>query len=648
MPYLPSRRPFSGPRSHVRPRGRTPGFLVSLLAAALLLPGLVHAQNRCATPGADGNLSLAGVVNTYYTPSAGSYGPASTSIPLSSPRGAAAPIAAGDLVLVIQMQCANINSSDSLLYGNGAAGEPASGFTDPASGCIAGRHEFVRAGPGSSASLLNLSATPLTLSYQQAAATPTQGRRTFQVVRVPQALNAILTGNVTALEWDGFSGGIVAIDAAFGFDFNGFAVRADGAGFRGGAGDVRATNDAVQRFRWDDPTRHGSKGEGIAGTPRLLSTKRTATDGATAAIIDLGAGWGGYPTGTATSGNNARGAPGNAGGGGAFWNGSSDNGGGGGGGNAGAGGRGAAGWRSAGYAGILPDYSNMTDKKWGFGGASVPASISRLVLGGGGGAGDNNNNSTAVQSSAAAGGGIVMIRAGTLSGTGVVSARGGRATDNPLNDGAGGGGAGGSIAVIASTWSATLDVRADGGRGGDAWATGASAHGSGGGGGGGFVVTSAAPASVNVAGGPPGVTTTADSPPGGPTHGARPGAAGMAVVIAPGTDGPGGNAGRACRADLAIDKSNPTSPFISGQTTTYTIVVTNNGPQAAGGAVVTDTPSAGLVLNSVSCSASGGAVCPAGPITVGDLTGPGVVIPTFPVGSSVTFTVQATVTASGT
>ena len=651
MPYLPSRRLshrlFDRLTTLVRPSGRTVRVLIALSLAAALLPGIALAQNRCATPGGDGNLSLSGVVNTYYTPAAGSYGPAAASIPLSSPRGAAAPIAPGDLVLVIQMQCANINSSDSLLYGDGTAGEPASGYTDPASGCIAGRHEFVRAGPGSSGSLLDLSATPLTLSYLQAAATPSQGRRTFQVVRVPQALNATLTGNVTALDWDGFSGGVVAIDAAFAFDFNGFTVRADGAGFRGGAGDVRSANDAVQRFRWDDLTRHASKGEGIAGTPRLISTKRTATDGASATIVDLGAAWGGYPTGTASTGNSARGAPGNAGGGGTFWNGSSDNGGGGGGGNAGAGGRGAAGWRSAGYAGIQPDYSNMTDKKWGFGGAGVPASIGRLVLGGGGGAGDNNNNSAAVQSSGAAGGGIVMIRAGTLTGTGAVSARGGRATDNPLNDGAGGGGAGGSIAVIATTWSATVDVRADGGRGGDAWATGGSAHGSGGGGGGGFVVTSQAPASVNVAGGPPGLTTTADSPPGGATHGARPGAAGLATVIAPGTDGPGGNAGRACRADLAIDKSNPTSPFISGQTTSYTLVVTNNGPQAAGGAVVTDTPSAGLVLTSVNCSASGGAVCPAGPINVADLTGPGVVIPTFPVGSSVTFTVQATVTASG-
>ncbi|NKI35098.1 DUF11 domain-containing protein [Wenzhouxiangella sp. XN79A] len=602
----------------------------------------------CALPGSDGNATgLSGVLNTFWRPSDGIYNGASGGIALNDRRGQPLPLIEGDLVLVMQMQCADLDFSDTLSYGNGTAGEPASGFFDTPANCRAGGYEFVTAGPASDNTFLDLSTTPLVASYEQAAATATNGRRTFQVIRVPQYLNAQLGGPVTTVDWDGDTGGLVVLDVALELDLNGQAIDVDGAGFRGGGGLTASAADPIERFRWDDPSRHGAKGEGIAGTPRFLSTKRTPDDGATAAVIDLGTGWGGYPTGTASSGDFARGAPANAGGGGTFWSGSSDNGGGGGGGNAGAGGQGAAGWRSAGYGGILADYSNLPEKKWGFGGSIVPWSIQRVFLGGGGGAGDNNSNSLAVQSSGAAGGGIVMLRAETLLGTGSISARGGRATDNPSNDGAGGGGAGGSVVVVATNWSATLDVVATGGRGGDAWATGTAAHGSGGGGGGGLVLTTAAPNLVDISGGSPGVTTTTDSPPGGPSHGAQSGQDGIAAVVSAGSDGPGAFVGRTCRADLAIIKTNPESPLLSGQATTYTLTVTNNGPLPANGARVTDTPSAGLSLTTVSCSASGGAVCPVGPLDVVDLLGGGIEIPDFPPGSTITLTVDAVVTATG-
>ena len=620
-------------------------FYLALLS--LSLP--VSAQNSCATPGGDGNNpTVSGIINTYYTPADGSFDSNTTSIALSDPRGALEVLSPGDLVLVIQMQCADIDLSDSLAYGDGSAGEPASGFSDPIGACLAGRYQFVRAGAATTNSSLDLSETPLIEIYQQLPATNTQGRRTFQVVRVPQYLNAAMSGNVLSSVWNGFSGGLVVIDAALGFDFNGFTIDADGAGFRGGGGLVASANDPVERFRWDDSTRHGSKGEGIAGTPRWVSEKRSFGDGAIAAVTDLGAGWGGYPTGTGSTGDFARGAPGNAGGGGTFWDGDSDNGGGGGGGNAGAGGRGAAGWRDIGYAGILPDYSNIPEKKWGFGGAPVPGAVGRLVMGGGGGAGDNNNNSLGPQSSGAAGGGIVMVRAETLSGNGQILARGGRATDNPDNDAAGGGGAGGSVLVVATIWSAALAVDASGGRGGDAWVDGASAHGAGGGGSGGLILTTAAPVSAIANGGETGLTTTSDSPPGGAAHGAEIGQGGNSIVFLPEDDDPGTNVGRTCRADLAVLKTNPASPLISGQMTSYSIVVTNNGPLSANNAVLSDVPSAGLTLDSISCSsASGGAVCPAGPLTIADLLGPGILLPVLPNGGSLTFVVQATVTASG-
>jgi uncharacterized repeat protein (TIGR01451 family) len=608
----------------------------------------------CALPGSTGDATISGTVNTYWTPGNGNFS-GSGSISLSNQRGAAATLAEGDLVLVIQMQCANIDTTDSLAYGDGATGEPASGYSDPAGSCLAGRYQFVRAGAGTTSAVLNLTGSPLTATYVQANATATAGRRTFQVIRVPQYANATLGGAVTASEWDGNSGGVVAIDAAFTLNLNGQTVNADGLGFRGGAGRNRAVADPNERFRWDDDTRHGIKGEGIAGTPRFVSLKRDPNSGATAGNTDLGIGWGGYPTGTASTGDFARGAPGNAGGGGAYWNGASDNGGGGGGGNGRAGGRGGAGWRSGGYAGILADYSNLSEKKWGFGGAAfATASIARLVMGGGGGAGDNNDNSLPEQTSGAAGGGIIMLRAVTLTGSGTVTARGGRAADNPSNDAGGGGGAGGSVVIVATTWSATPNIDVSGGRGGDAWITGNAAHGGGGGGGGGVVITTAAVVPV-LNGGAPGQTTTTDSPPGGVTHGAENGGSGVSQVIAPGADTPGSDVGRTCKSDLRITKTN--TPGVNGEvdqaadtvnsgaSVPYIITVTNNGPKPANNTIVTDPLPTNLNCPTATCTASGGASCPAvtGAALVTALQGSGAIVPTLPSSGAITITLNCTV-----
>lgn len=529
-------------------------YLISSLLVLSMTTGSLNAQ-VCAIPTKDGtNSTVNGTVNTYWNPSNGTYNSASSNITLQNRRGASTNIAEGDLVLVIQMQCANINYADSAAYGDGVAGDTefsslvASGYSDPVSSCLAGRYEYVRAGSGSSSTSLNLSDNPLTHTYVQANATATTGRRTVQIVRVPQYNNATLSGRVTASRWNGLSGGIVALDVARTLNFSGQEIDVDGLGYRGGGGRIRSSNDANIRYRWDVDDRHASKGEGIAGTPRFVSNKRDPDTGARASITDLGASWGGYPNGTNSRGDFARGAPATAGGGGTFWNGASDNGGGGGGANGGKGGRGAAGWRSAGYGSILANYSNLAEKKWGFGGSVFSsASISRLVLGGGGGAGDNNNNSNSPEeSSGAAGAGIVMIRARSIIGTGTISARGARAADNPLNDGAGGGGAGGSVVLVASDLSsATITINANGGKGADAWVSGTTAHGNGGGGGGGFVVRTGA-ATVNVNGGANGLTTTTDSPPDGANHGAKPGTIGSNTLISVPTDIPGINTGFRC------------------------------------------------------------------------------------------------------
>ena len=635
-------------------RRRLARALLACASTGVALP--LHAAQVCALPGSAGNVAISGTVNTYYAAQAGSYGPGSSSIPIDvgSQQGAAAVIQPGDLVLVIQMQCANINYSNSTSYGDGAAGEPANGYTDP-SDCLAGRHEFIRAGAATTANAIDLTGSSLTFRYVQAAATPTTGRRSMQVVRVPQYLTATVSGTVSAAPWNGRSGGIVVLDVANTLTLSA-GINADGMGFRGGGGRARGQNDAQERFISSTDLVHGTKGEGIVGTPRYVSEKRDVGTGLTTTITDLGAGWGGYPDGTASNGDYARGAPGTAGGGGAFWNTASDNGGGGGGGNGGAGGRGAAGWRSAGYAGINSTYSNLREKKWGFGGSAFLApSIGRLVLGGGGGAGDNNANSAAGASAGAAGGGIVMVRAGTLVGSGAITARGARAPDNASNDGSGGGGAGGSVVLIATTWSGSPSVDVSGGRGGDAWINGSSAHGNGGGGGGGVVIRNGA-ASSALAGGAQGLTNTVQGQPAGAAHGAAAGSSGIDQLISAGNDTVGTHVGRTCKADLRITKTNTpgvngeldqgSDTVIRGATTTYTITVHNNGPMTAVNATITDSASGLQNCAYVSGSlATTGAVTTPAPssLTYANLSGAGVQIPSMAANSQMSFQVRCDV-----
>jgi uncharacterized repeat protein (TIGR01451 family) len=97
-------------------------------------------------------------------------------------------------------------------------------------------------------------------------------------------------------------------------------------------------------------------------------------------------------------------------------------------------------------------------------------------------------------------------------------------------------------------------------------------------------------------------------------------------------------------ADLSLTKTDGVSAVDAGGTTTYTVEVTNAGPSAADGAVVTDAAAAGLTKTGVSCAASGGAACPASP-TVAQIES-GLAIPTLPSGGRLTFTITATVTAT--
>lgn len=104
-------------------------------------------------------------------------------------------------------------------------------------------------------------------------------------------------------------------------------------------------------------------------------------------------------------------------------------------------------------------------------------------------------------------------------------------------------------------------------------------------------------------------------------------------------------------ANLRISKANPAGPVTSGDTTTYTIVATNDGPSAANNAIISDDwttlPGLDCTAGPATCMASGttGTQCSSS-VTPAGLQA-GLAIPVFPSGGIVTFTLQCVVTATG-
>jgi uncharacterized repeat protein (TIGR01451 family) len=95
-------------------------------------------------------------------------------------------------------------------------------------------------------------------------------------------------------------------------------------------------------------------------------------------------------------------------------------------------------------------------------------------------------------------------------------------------------------------------------------------------------------------------------------------------------------------SDLSITKTNNRTQVIAGAATTYTITVSNAGPDDAMGAAVTDTPPATLTGVTWTCAPSAGATCSAsGSDEIDDLVD-------LPVGESVVYTLTGTVDAGAT
>lgn len=255
-----------------------------------------------------------------------------------------------------------------------------------------------------------------------------------QVCTVTEYRNLTIAkgANLVAENWNGATGGIVALMVSETLDLEG-EINATGAGFRGGS--LREDNriENVDDLDTDVAGAGGGKGEGLDSRSWLLSGR----------------------------GNYA-----NAGGGGNAHN---------------AGGGGGASGGAGGLGGTQERRSGVRPTTQGLGGAALHQNFtSRLSFGGGGGAGQQNQSQAGA---GGAGGGIILIFAKEISGSGEILANGldGQIGDD---DGAGGGGGGGQIILESAKQSFTGTISAIGGDGGNVIRS----TGPGGGGGGGRIL----------------------------------------------------------------------------------------------------------------------------------------------------------------
>ena len=553
----------------------------------------------CSIPGNAGPATVSAYPNGLYPGTIGtSLGAGATSIPVGALRtGPAAQT--GVLLLIIQMQGATINSTNSAQYGDGAGSAtvapanppgalPAAAFRTDVFGTAnyaggstsntAGTYEYVvAAGPAAGGSIPLSSA--LVNTYSNLAATGTQGQTRYQVVVIPQYSSATYSGTHTIPPWDGSSGGIAAIDVAGALAFSALTIDGTARGFRGGGGVNQNQNalcsaqtaagvQACQDYRsLNANTLGGFKGEGIAGTPALVYSNVTSTNAGAANGAD------GYP-----NGDRSRGAPGNAGGGG-----NQHNAGGGGGGNGGAGGKGGRAWNGNG----APFAAYSGEEVGGFGGASGYNSATRLVMGGGGGAGDvGGNGSAPVQAGAGgAGGALVIIRAGSISGgAATINVDGGAGIGSSATDAGGAGGAGGTVMVTTGTGTAAgITVNARGGTGaGGIFGGSIETDGPGGGGGGGQFLSNGGGAATLTGGAAGTITNGANvTCSTGSSCGATAGLAGASLGISSPIASTGAYAGYECLPNISATKITSTPVFDLLGTATgvanYQIDLVNSG-----------------------------------------------------------------------
>ncbi|MEL6851900.1 MAG: PKD domain-containing protein [Bacteroidota bacterium] len=480
------------------------------IAMGLVLSSLFLINTQDGNPGKsiklegkDGELSLSAVdtvLNQYTALTVdASSGDVSLTVNDVNELDNGAALGVDDLILIMQMQGASISTDNDSSFG------AISAYNN------AGHYEFAYVS-GTSGNQITLSCG---LEFDYTATGHAQ------VIRVPQYTQLTIQagGSVVAEDWDGTTGGVVAVVAENVIQVDG-SISVVGKGFRGGSVDNN-TNWNRREYAYSSSSYGGEKGEGIAGY-------QTEYD-ALSARYGRGAAANGGGGGNAHNAGGGGGANGNNG---VSWNGQ---------GNMCQSCTGAAAWAlDSGYIKYGNTYTTSSgggrggysygssnqdaltlapeSSSWGgdrrrqiggFGGRPVANNPGeRLFMGGGGGAGDGNNNAA---TGGADGGGVVILISDEISGAGSINASGADAppTTSGHNDAPGGGGGGGVI-VLKANQASTLSLQANGGAGGNQLITNNESEGPGGGGGGGYIAIPVnASVSTSVDGGVGGTSTSA-------------------------------------------------------------------------------------------------------------------------------------------
>ncbi len=376
--------------------------------------------------------ALAGAVSGFLNSWAAVFNISGATLTVSTVTG----FAAGERVLIVQMQGAAIDTANSASHG------------DVTSYQSAGAYEY--------ATIASVGGSTLTLTAAPATSFNTGGA--VQVVKVATYTDVTVDGQVSTVAWNGSTGGVIAIDATGTLTLTS-NINASARGFRGGARSFTGTFDCAQSspsYTGAVTQRVGNKGEGIA-----------ANDSTNAAFRGKRANGGG--------GGNAMDA------------------GGGGGGNYGSGGNGGredsqCNNARGGLGGTSLSYTSLNRLFMG-GGSGSGGEAGETAIGGGspgGGmvfvrAGTLAGNGGSILASGSSGsgaagngagggaaGGAIAIRAGAVTGTITVTANGGGGGSDfgSTNARGPGGGGGGGVVAVAGVSCAQLSWTANGGNAG--------------------------------------------------------------------------------------------------------------------------------------------------------------------------------------
>ncbi|HCQ30470.1 MAG TPA: hypothetical protein DIU39_09300 [Flavobacteriales bacterium] len=497
---------------------------------------LIVTFTATAQRGKDGSKtsSTTEIVNDYTTLTADvTAGTTSISVTSSSLTGSGLPpLAQGDLILIIQMQGASVNTIDNT--------QPSWGDLATGSYNNAGNYEFAQVESVPNSTTINLDCG---LKHDYSASGKTQ------VIRVPRYSTLTLNSgaNITCPAWNGNTGGVVAIEVNGTTTFNGGQIDVSALGFRGGQVDNQS-NIGCMWYADTSPTGGSEKGEGIAGSQTDYDTfggrygKGACANGGGGATCHNAGGGGGANAGNISNWQGGFGVPdiSNAN----YvtaWN------------LEGAGYSSivAEGGGKGGYSFANTDANELSDppgsSAWGGdnrrdnggrGGQPLDYSTGKIFMGGGGGAGDGNDGDAGRGGNGA--GIVYLLTYGDITGNGNILANGenGQDTYDPSGapfgsvaniDGSGGGGAGGTIILnTTGNVASSLTLQANGGDGGTQnFAIGLfgsvnEAEGPGGGGGGGFIAVSNGTPAMQVNGGNNGTTDSpfvTNFPPNGATKG---------------------------------------------------------------------------------------------------------------------------------